>query len=206
MPKDTQETGERRARHRDGDAAAAETDAVLVERARGGDKQAFASLVTRHLRLVVAAARSSVGSHEAEDLAQDVFIEAWRGLPALREPARFAAWLLGIQRRMAVYRLRRRKREEEVYGTFSRITSIDPPQGMSPDGQAEQGEALAFLEKQIEALPEAYREVILLRYMAGLGIEEMASLLGISRAACDKRLTRAKSRLKEFMKPRMGEK
>ena len=185
---------------------AAEPDAVLVERARAGDRKAFAALVRRHIRLVVAAARSSVGAQEAEDLAQEVFIQAWRGLASLREPARFAAWLIGIERRMAVYRLRRRKREEEVYGAFSRISSASSHQPASPGGEVEKEETLGRLERQLEMLPESYREVILLRYMAGLGIEEMASLLGISRAACDKRLTRAKYRLKEMMRPRMGEK
>ena len=185
---------------------APEPDAVLVGRAREGDRQAFAVLVHRYLRLVVAAARASVGPQEAEDLAQEVFIEAWRNLAALRAPERFAAWLLGIGRRMAVYRLRRRKRQEEAYSEFSRMAAGNPGgAARSPESQAERDEALAALEEQLQALPEPYREVILLRYMAGLGIEEIADVLGISRAACDKRLTRAKNRLKELMRPRLGE-
>jgi RNA polymerase sigma-70 factor, ECF subfamily len=70
-------------------------DAVLVRRARGGDRDAFAALVARHHATLVACCRRMVGQH-ARDAAQDAVLTAMLSLDRLREPAKFGPWLVGI--------------------------------------------------------------------------------------------------------------
>jgi RNA polymerase sigma-70 factor (ECF subfamily) len=73
-----------------------ETDAVLVRRARGGDRDAFAALVTRHRPLLLRSCARMVGSEGAADAAQDAALTAMLSLDRLREPASFGPWLVGI--------------------------------------------------------------------------------------------------------------
>src|SRR4051812_44933414 len=73
-----------------------ETDAVLVRRARGGDRDAFAALVGRHRPLLLRSCARMVGADRAADAAQDAVLTAMLSLDRLREPASFGAWLVGI--------------------------------------------------------------------------------------------------------------
>ncbi|MBN1809457.1 MAG: sigma-70 family RNA polymerase sigma factor [Planctomycetes bacterium] len=184
----------------DADHLAANSDSALVSLARKGAREAFAVLVRRYVRLVVAVAQASVGAQDAEDMAQDVFAEAWRSLDMLRSPEYFKAWLVGITRHMCIYRLRRRIREEEVYSEFSDIQKAASAGESDATPAAEHRESISLLNSAVEHLPETYRRVVLMRYMAGLSVDEIAQALGITRAACDKRLTRAKQRLKDMLK------
>src|SRR3954452_2282136 len=73
-----------------------DTDAVLVRRARGGDRDAFASLVRRHRPLLLRSCARMVGDDGAADAAQDAVLTAMLSLDRLRQPASFGAWLVGI--------------------------------------------------------------------------------------------------------------
>jgi len=176
------------------------SDAELVQKARAGDKESFAVLVHRYIRLVVAVAQASIGPQDAEDMAQDVFSEAWRSLEMLRSPELFKAWLVGITRHLCIYRLRRRTREEEIYTELYDLRRAQKPDDFEHSIKAEHRESIEQLKQAVEELPETYRRVILMRYMAGMSVEEIAQTLDITRAACDKRLTRAKQRLKDALK------
>jgi RNA polymerase sigma-70 factor (ECF subfamily) len=179
-------------------------DAALVGLARQGAKDAFAMLVHRYLRLVVAVAQASVGSQDAEDMAQDVFAEAWRSIDMLRSPENFKAWLVGITRHICIYRLRRRSREEEVYSDLYDMEKAKQTDEPTQSEHAEHREHISSLKDAVDALPETYRRVILMRYMASMDLDNIAQALGISRAACDKRLTRAKQRLKDALRGAMN--
>src|SRR5689334_21461162 len=90
-------------------AAPARADEPLVRRASGGDRQAFAQLVERYGQPVLSLCyASSLDRHVAEELAQDVFLAAWRGLPRFRGGSSFATWLFAIARNACVDRARRR--------------------------------------------------------------------------------------------------
>jgi len=175
-------------------------DAGLVGLARKGAKDAFAMLVHRYLRLVVAVAQASVGAQDAEDMAQDVFAEAWRSIDMLRSPENFKAWLVGITRHVCIYRLRRRTREEEVYSDLYDMEKAKQADEPTQGDSAEHREHISSLKEAVDALPETYRRVVLMRYMAGMDLYNIAQALGISRTACDKRLTRAKQRLKDALR------
>src|SRR5262245_35624687 len=93
----------------------ASTDADLVQRARGGDRDAYGLLVARHQSLVCAVTLGAGGDvGRSEDLAQEAFVAGWRALENLREPARFRNWLAAIARHVALDDVRRRKRAEPV--------------------------------------------------------------------------------------------
>src|SRR5262245_10726413 len=90
-------------------AAPARDDHLLARRAAGGDRTAFAALVERYGQPVLSLCyASSLDRHAAEELAQDVFLAAWRGLPRFRGGSSFATWLFAIARNACVDRARRR--------------------------------------------------------------------------------------------------
>ena len=174
----------------------AESDRLLVERAKTGDHEAFAALVETHARAVTALALAMVGLREdARDLAQEAFVEAYKRLGELREPGRFKAWVSGIARRKCIYLLRERASSREVDAgvalAFARASRTS-----APDAAAETAERGALVRSAVNSLPERDREVVMLRYTAGLPPREIAEYLDLSVDAVEKRLERAKAELR----------
>jgi RNA polymerase sigma-70 factor (ECF subfamily) len=158
----------------------------LVERARAGDRQAFAGLYDQFAPLVRSVAYDTTGSlHEAEDLCQDVFLQAYRSLGQLRDAARFAGWLMMIVRRAcASWRRTRWRRRAPDLETVA--ASCDPPEPV--------GDEIERLLEVIGRLPPKEQMALHLFYLA----EQPASLarqtMGLSNAGFYKILERAKRR------------
>src|SRR6478672_3710825 len=126
-------------------------DGRLVRAARGGERAAFAALYDRYARVVHGVLLARVSRDDVEDLVQDVFLTAWRRLDDLRDPAAFGGWLAMIARNRAT--------------DFHRRTTehVELPANLESRGDAsERAEANAALAA-IRALPEAYRETLVLR-------------------------------------------
>jgi RNA polymerase sigma-70 factor (ECF subfamily) len=121
----------------------------LVVAAREGDRGAFGALYARHARLVHGVLLARVPRREVDDLVQDVFVQALRRLGALRDPAAFGPWLAAIARNRARDYHRRRDDTDELPDDL-------PGPGPCP------GDAASVL-RLIRALPEAYRETLVLR-------------------------------------------
>ena len=169
---------------------------LLVRSAQAGEELAFAELVRSHQDRAVAYATAILGDyHLAEDAAQEAFVDAYRELPALREPAAFGSWLRTIVFKHCD-RLTRGKRPP-LSGLESAldIASPDP----SPHQALETGETHATLRKAIAALSHAEQQAVLLFYMGECSHAEVAAFLGVTSNAVKTRLYSARQRLRQHM-------
>jgi RNA polymerase sigma-70 factor (ECF subfamily) len=159
-------------------------DAALVARARHGDRIAFGALYRRHARMVQAVLLTRVGPDGVDDLVHDVFLHAMGQLHALRDDAAFAGWIATIARRRAADWRRRRRDTVEL------DESLEAPE--APDAHAAR-EAVEW----IRALPEAYRETLMLRFVAGLNGPEIAERTGLTPGSVRVNLHRGVKLLRE---------
>jgi len=173
-------------------------DAALVRAAIRGDEGAFRALVERHVAMATAIAYAATGDAEAaRDMAQDAFCDAYRSLRRLRSARKFAGWLAGIVRRKSISWVRSRARQRlELTGGREEISAAVSP---GPGDDVEAAEARRRVRGAVRGLPQGYREAIVLRCLEGRGHAEICSLLGIGRAALEKRLSRAKTMLREVL-------
>jgi RNA polymerase sigma factor (sigma-70 family) len=175
-----------------------ENEALIsfVRRAQAGDREAYGWLVRRFQDMAVGYAASILGDfHLAEDAAQEAFLEAWRDLAQLREPAAFAGWLRRIVFKQCD-RLTRGKR----FATVPMEVAIDlaaPQPG--PAEMAERRELQEAVRQGIRSLPRGEREVTMLFYIGDYSQQEIATFIGLSVITVKKRLAAARRRLKERM-------
>jgi RNA polymerase sigma-70 factor (ECF subfamily) len=173
-----------------------QADAEIVRAVLCGDREAFAALVARHERAVWATAwRVLRDDHAAADAGQEAFLQAFRRLGDLRQPEHFGIWLLRIARRESIRLARRRAREPsrslDEAGT-------DVPLGPDRDNgpvtrlSADAEDLLAA----VAGLPEHERLVVVLHYLDGRSVAEVAEVLGRPAGTVTKQLSRAIARLK----------
>lgn len=179
------------------DANSMATDDELVARARDGARQAFAALVLRHQTAACSVAYSVCGDFAAsQDVAQEAFISAWNGLPELREPGRFRAWICGISRRIALSEVRRRERRgDRAQAESFAAEPID--RDASPSEGAVAAEESALLWQTLEALPQLYREPLALFYSEQQSIAAVATALELSEDVVKQRLSRGRAMLRD---------
>ncbi|MGE3179959.1 MAG: RNA polymerase sigma factor [Vicinamibacterales bacterium] len=181
----------------DPDAAdVALSDEALIARVVEGDEHAFGVLVSRHQARVFRLARAMTrGRDAAEDVLQQTFLAAWRGLRGFRGEASVRTWLLTIARHAALQRESRVAREP-IDDTPIDELGIQAGWGQAdPERLAIRSEAHARLSAALAGLDPGDREVLTLRELEGLSGEETALLLGVSLAAVKSRLHRARLRL-----------
>ncbi len=174
------------------------SDVELVERSRGGDREAFGSIVERYQSLICALTYSACGNlHASEDLAQVTFITAWCQLRTLQEPARLKSWLCGIARNVANNSFRQDKRAPTVRAegldSVAEISSATP----SPREQVISREEEAILWRSLGELPTTYREPLVLFYRQQQSVAEVAEALDLSEDAVKQRLSRGRALLTE---------
>lgn len=181
-----------------------------VRAAAGGDQEAFARLVDATRTLVCSIALAILRDVEASrDVAQDVFLAAWRDLGKLRNPASFLPWLRQMTRNRAHHVLRDRVRSRRVISDADAdaddlmATATDPRPGAGEILLADEERRL--LAEALEVLSDESREVVTLYYREGRSVRQVADLLGLREEAVKQRLTRARSRLRREMLDRLGE-
>ena len=167
------------------------SDAELVEAASGGDADAFEVLYRRHRDWVVRLARRFTGSeHDALDVLQDTFAYLLRKLPRLRLTARMTTFLYPVVRHLSVDAIRRRRR----YAPAEAL-----PDGAAPaEPQADRAELAAVLR----ALREPQREAVLMRYVDGMSLAEIAQALDVPLGTVKSRLHNALRALREHPRTR----
>ena len=169
-------------------------DRALALAARGGDRQAFASLVRHHqARLFNFLLRLLGRREEAMDLTQDTFLKAWTALPDWQPAARFSTWLFQIGRNAAFDVLRRRQRIDFV--SYDAGNPADEPgdPAPSPEQQCADRQRLRLLERALAALPAEQREILLLRELEDMSYAELAVTLGVNEGTVKSRLARARA-------------
>ncbi len=176
----------------------ARSDASLVESCRAGDREAFGGIVNRYQSPICALTYSACGDvARSEDLAQEIFISAWKNLGSLREPARLKAWLFGIARNLIHNTFRRRARNP-VAGAVTLDEGVEPVSpGAAPDAHTISKEEQAILWQVLSGLPEVYREAMVMFYRQSESISQVAECLGITEDAVRQRLSRGRALLNQ---------
>lgn len=172
-----------------------ETQSV-VERARGGDREAFGLLVRKFGRAVYAAAYARLSDRdEAEDVAQECFVKAWGSISSLDQPGAFAGWLVRIAGNLAIDR--GRKRAASPAGENGEESIPDPRPGPICNLEAE--ETASQVRTAVAELPEMHRTVVVMRFMEGMSYAEIEEALGITGGSLRGRLSRALSGLRRSL-------
>jgi RNA polymerase sigma-70 factor (ECF subfamily) len=180
------------------------SEGELIRRARAGDQDAFAELVMAHAdRVYGALRRFGLDADEADEVAQEVFVRAWRGLPHFQERSRFSTWLYRIAFNEAQRRLSRRRaaRVEPNADEVDPLASVPDSPGLSPEAQTLEGEFARTLERALEQLPADWRAAVVLRDVEGLSTREAADVVGVREAAFKSRLHRGRLQLRALLEP-----
>ena len=174
-----------------------EADEDLVRQCLDGSREAFGLLVVRHSRAVRAICMARIGHREADDAVQEVFLRAYRGLRRLNDASRFRAFVGQIARNHCTDRLRVAKSAAARPISLDEI-ELEPedPTGSTDDFQDLR---LQSLRREVGRLPESQREVLLLFYFQQMSYAAMADTLGITEAAVNQRLSRARQQLRTVL-------
>ncbi len=175
-------------------SGAGPADAALGVSARAGELWAKEALFQRHAHKTAGLAFRLLGRDEdVDDLVQESFVAALAHLDQLDEPQAFGSWLCGIVVRMA-YKMLRRRRLLSRLG-LRRPDVVDPDAIVSRDAPPDTVRELREIYGRIERLPPKLRVPLLLRRVEGLPLDEVAAMIGASRATAKRRIAEAASEL-----------
>jgi RNA polymerase sigma-70 factor, ECF subfamily len=177
---------------------------VLIARARAGDESAFAQLVTQHsARVYGALRRFGLTPQEADEVAQEVFLRAWRGLARFEERSQFSTWLYRIAFNEAQRRLARRPpaTASSQPGDEDAIAALPAAIGTGPQAHTLDRELEQMLERALAQLPADLRAAVVLRDVEGLSTAEAAAVAGVRQAAFKSRLHRGRMQLRALLEP-----
>jgi RNA polymerase sigma-70 factor (ECF subfamily) len=181
----------------------------LIEMAKAGDQAAFERLFERYSRRLAVLVYYRLGpelraAFEVDDLLQEIFLRAFRDLPhfTYESPGSFLRWLMSIAGHVTADAARYLSRDRRHAAETVRFRSASNPHGpepadtRTPSRVLAQKDAVAALLRRLDALPENYRQAILLAKIEGLSTAEMAASLGVSREAAALLLHRALNRFR----------
>ena len=181
-------------------------DQQLVRAALLGENSAFGMIVEKYWNMVVALALSKVSdSTEAEDIAQESFLKAYSQLANLRDPSRLAGWLSKITMQQCSNSLRRAIRNKRALGcrtTF--VEALDEQPAMAANPGLTQNQ-IQFVRQTVKQLPEKFRTMIVMRFVAGLSTVQIAEQLGKRPGTIRVRLHRACKLLRKDLAPLLEE-
>ena len=164
------------------DCPATPDDAQLVVRSLSQDHEAFGQLIDRHASKIVNLAYRMVGNRaEAEDLAQEAFLTAFKALPTFRADSKFSTWLYRIAANKCKDWLRARRPgmgQQDV--DIEEMLDIQIAEERTPERLLSQQQVAQELEQAIQRLPPLYREAFVLKHVEGLSYEEMEAILGVN--------------------------
>ncbi len=169
----------------------------LIERAKEGSNGAFRSLVERHMRGAYDIAYHFVGNHDdAQDVAQEAFVRAHRGLGSFRGDAGFGTWLYRIVTNLSMNRIRQKKSrarfEVPAHDGLHSLAGPDPGAGAQPD-------LTGHIEKALHELPTLQRAVVMLRHLNGLSTREVSSILDCSEGTVKTHLHRGLKKMRKML-------
>jgi len=180
-------------------------DLRLIESYRAGRREAFDELVLsydQHVRRILA--QLNVASGDVEDLAQEVFLRIFRNLHRFRGQSSFYTWLYHITVNVFFDHNKKRKRADvrlaRLQSAFVDVTNVRHD-GEDPYYACYNALTRDEFWKAIDALPETFRTVVAMREVDDLSYEEIAAQTGISIGTVRSRLSRARARLKELLRP-----
>jgi RNA polymerase sigma-70 factor (ECF subfamily) len=182
-------------------------DLRLVEKCQDGDAAAFDELVHRYKNRVYNVAYRFLGNHEdAQDVAQETFIRAYKGIQSFKGAAKVSTWLHSIAGNLAKNRLRDSHRREGNKETSIKALAEKPAHdpfaddGPAPDEMAQKSELDDALQRCLGELPEHYRMAFVLRTFDGLTYEEIADTMDCPLGTVKSRLNQARTLLRDRLK------
>jgi len=175
------------------------SDAALAERARGGDVEAFGELFRKtHRRLYNFVRQMALDPDEAEDLTQETYVRAWKGIKSLRSDATFLVWLHQIALNVV-----RDSRKRAVLSAVSLDSASEDEESLDTPDWSQEPERIALSEatreavrRAIRSLPDIHRSVVTMHHLEGMEVSEIAEALGIAPGTVLSRLARAREALR----------
>lgn len=172
-------------------------EAVLIERARDGDENAFRDLVERYQTAIFNLAYRMLGdAHEAEDAAQEIFVRTYRQLMRYDSERKFSTWILAIASNYCIDQLRKRRLR---FVPLEQIVPWARARDASPETQALAHEASDEMQQYLKRLNEKYRVVLVLRYWQDLSCAEIGDVLRLPEGTVKTQLHRARKALERLM-------
>src|SRR4051812_19934188 len=186
-------------------AASADPDAALMLRVREGDRAAFAELVDRYKQPVInLIARTINDPTEAEDLAQNAFVQAYKSAHRYEVTAKFSTWMFTIARNLALNEIRRRSRHpaDSLDETFSDndeqpVRQVEDRSNAGPTEGLLRDELVEKIDEAVNALPDKQRTALMLCREDEMSYEEIAKVIGCTLSATKSLIHRARETLKD---------
>lgn len=167
-----------------------------------GDQHAFRILVERHQTLVIGTVARMIGISDAEDVAQQVFLNVWKAAPRWRPDAKVTTWIMTVAKRLVFNESRRRNRSRILsQGSEEGAVNESPDERPGPDASLLEGELHEAIARAMAQLNEKERLAVVLRRQDGMQYEEIAVVLGTSVSSVKSLLFRARSTLREKLAP-----
>ena len=180
------------------------SDSDVVRRVVDGDTALFEILMRRYNQRVYRAVRAVLGGDEdAEDVMQQAYLNAFTHLRQFEQRAQFSTWLIRIAVNEAL--ARRRKRQRGAWDGGDELMNAMESDMPNPEEQALASQMREVMERELAALPAAYRTVIVLREVEGLSTAETAECLNVSEDVVKTRLHRARGMVRAAIERRAGE-
>lgn len=177
-------------------------DEELLLRVMNGDTDSYRELVVRHQALIFTVCLKMLGDRtEAEDAAQEVFLQGYRSLQEFKGESAFSSWLYKIAANKCLD-IRRKKARRAAIAPQTVLQEDLPARSLEPTPEEELLAAEQKLEIQamVDSLPQKYRDVVLLYHYKRLSYKEIASILGIEVKSVETRMSRAKKMLREMLR------
>jgi RNA polymerase sigma-70 factor (ECF subfamily) len=184
------------------------SDADIVQSIRAGDRNGFELLMRRFNRVLYRTARSIVKNDaEAEDVLQEAYLRAFQALPSFRGESSLGTWLTRIVINEGIARTRKSARRAEIidingdveWDNVAAEANMDQAKVEQPDESATRAQLRRLIEAKIDALPDAFRTVFMLRGLEEMSVEETAACLNIPEATVRTRFFRARGMLRESL-------
>ncbi len=175
-------------------------DGDLVEQVRGGDAAAFGELVDRHRSAVYRAALAALGNAaDAEDVAQEALVLAYRRIDQFRGDASVRTWMISIAWRLSLSRRRRLSwKVRRMFTSAGELDGVRSPT-RSPEARLQTAETVATVRRHIRQLPPKLRDALLLAAAGDLTQDELAKALNIPPGTFRGRVRDARLRLKKAL-------
>jgi RNA polymerase sigma factor (sigma-70 family) len=181
-------------------------DSEIISKVLNGDHQAYAGLVDRYQSYVFTLTLRMIKNREdAEEVAQDVFIKAYRYLADFRGASKFSTWLYTIVNNTCITFLRKKKLETHSLDSEKIFEAADNLDSGMRANQIEQKSRMAMVNNAISLLGPDDAQIITLFYKAEQSLEEIAAILRLETNTAKVRLHRARARLKEKMQEHFSE-
>ena len=182
-----------------------EQELTIIRRVQHGDTEAFSVLVAAYEKNVFNVALQMTGNREdAQDMAQEAFLKAWRSLPEFRGESKFSVWLYRIVSNVCLDFKRRQSRRpsssltvEDDEGETLQLDIADESQ--SPEALLERKLTREAVRRGLASLPDEQRQILLLREIQGLSYEEIGEVMDLEPGTVKSRIFRARKKLCAFL-------